>query len=71
MAGEQFQQGVKSGAVVTDALLGQLGAVLVDQGDVVVVLGPVDPAEDLVQRRSPVRALCQCAGQLRAEHAAL
>ncbi|MGV9351831.1 hypothetical protein ACWDSD_45600, partial [Streptomyces spiralis] len=49
MAGEQFQKGMESGSVVADAQLGQLGAVLVDQHDVVVVLGPVDAAEDLTQ----------------------
>jgi len=71
VAGEQLQEGVESGTVVADAQLGQLGAVLVDQGDVVVVFGPVDTAEDLAQPRSPVSALRECAGQLRAEHAAL
>jgi hypothetical protein len=71
VAGEQFQKGVESGTVVADAHLGQLSAVLVHQGDVMVVLGPVDSAEDLAQPRSPVRALPERASQLHAEHAAL
>jgi hypothetical protein len=57
VAGQQLQQGVEASAVVTDPQLGQLGAVLIDQRDVVVVLGPVDTAEDLAQPRSPV---CAC-----------
>ncbi|GGX49018.1 hypothetical protein [Streptomyces chryseus] len=71
MAGEQLQQGVESSTVVADAQLGQLDAVLINQGDVVMILGPVDAAEDLAQPRSPILALRECAGQLRAEHAAL
>lgn len=71
VADQQFQQGVEAGAVIADPQLGQLGAVLLHQRDVVVVLGPVDAAEDLVQPRSPICALRRCTGRLRAEHAAL
>ena len=43
--GQQLQQRGEPGRVVADPALGQQRAVLVDQGDVVMVLGPVDPAE--------------------------
>jgi hypothetical protein len=45
MLGEQVQQGGQAGGVVTDAQPGQQPAVAVHQGDVVMVLRPVDPAE--------------------------
>jgi hypothetical protein len=43
--GEQLQQERESGRVVADASLGDQLAVGVDEGHVVVVLGPVDTAE--------------------------
>jgi hypothetical protein len=43
--GQQLQQGGEPGRVVTDSPFDQQGPVLVDQRYVVMVLGPVDPAE--------------------------
>jgi hypothetical protein len=43
--GQHLQQRGEPGRVVTDAALGQQGAILVDQRDVVMVLGAIDPAE--------------------------
>jgi len=42
--GEQGQQPGQPGGVVADPAAGQQVPVPVDQGDVVVVFGPVDPA---------------------------
>jgi len=42
--GEQGQQGRQHGRVVADPAAGQQVPVPADQGDVVVVFGPVDPA---------------------------
>jgi len=42
---QQLQQRSEPGRVVADPPLGQQSAVLVDQRDVVMVLGPVDSAE--------------------------
>jgi hypothetical protein len=42
---QQLQQRAEPGRVVADPPPGQQGAVLVDQCNVVMVLGPVDPAE--------------------------
>ena len=44
MLGEQGQQGGQPGRVVADPAAGQQLPVPVDQGDVVVIFGPVDPA---------------------------
>jgi hypothetical protein len=46
MVGEHLQQHREAGGVVVDPPLGQQAAGLVDQGHVVVRLGPVDPAGD-------------------------
>ena len=43
--GEQVQQPGQAGRVIADPRPGQQPAVPVDEGDVVVVFGPVDPAE--------------------------
>ena len=43
--GEQLQQPGQAGRVVADPRPGQQLPVAVHQGDVVVVFGPVDPAE--------------------------
>ena len=43
---EQIQQDLVAGCVVGDVALGQELAVVVDQGDVVRLLGPVDAAVD-------------------------
>ncbi|GAA2795272.1 hypothetical protein GCM10020219_078140 [Nonomuraea dietziae] len=51
--GEQLVEAVDG---LADALFGDQGAVLVDEGDVVVFLGPVDTAGDL-QALPPVLAL--------------
>jgi hypothetical protein len=53
--GEQPQQGGQPGCVVADPPAGQQFAVPVDQGDVVVVLGPVDAAEHFHKLSSPCR----------------
>jgi hypothetical protein len=52
--GQQLQQRGESGRVVADAALGQQGAILVDQRDVVMVLGPVNPAEHRHRTVPPV-----------------
>jgi hypothetical protein len=51
--GEQLQQQPVAAHVVTDAPLGDQPAILVDEGHVVVVLGPVDSAEH-AQPRTPL-----------------
>ncbi|MCZ0999425.1 hypothetical protein O1M63_17140 [Streptomyces mirabilis] len=68
MAGQEFQQGVEAGAVVADPQLGQLAAVLVDEGYVMVPLRPVDAAEDRAQLLY-LRLVMHVIS--RAEHAAL
>jgi hypothetical protein len=45
VAGEHVQQGGQPGRVVADAAAGQQLPAPVDQGDVVVVFGPVDAAK--------------------------
>ncbi len=47
MFGEQGQQRGQAGCVIADSLSGQQSAISVDQGDVVVILGPVDAAENV------------------------
>lgn len=44
----------EAGQVVADAALGQQPALVIDERDVMMTLGPVDPAEDLSQRVLPV-----------------
>lgn len=48
MVGEQRAQRGEAGQVVGDAALGQQSPRRVDDRDVVVLLGPVDPAEDFL-----------------------
>jgi hypothetical protein len=60
--GEQSQQGREPGRVVADPAAGQQLAVPVRQGDVVVVLGPVDAAEHIHDRPVllSVSLYCSC-----------
>jgi hypothetical protein len=51
---QQVQQCGEPGRIVVDPTLGHQGAVLVDQRDVVMVLGPVDPAEHRHRSSPPV-----------------
>jgi len=53
--GEQTQQGGEPGRVVADPAAGQQLPVPVGQGDVVVALGPVNPAEHVHKHSSPCR----------------
>ena len=57
--GEQAQQRGEPGGVVADAAAGQQLPVPVCQGDVVVVFGPVDPAEHVHDLHLPVRVCCR------------
>ena len=68
--GEQVEQGGQAGRVVADPAAGQQLAVPVHQGDVVVILGPVDAAEHLCAHcvlldMSSVRAGLSHAGHAR------
>jgi hypothetical protein len=65
---QEFHQCVESGAVIADPKLGHLGAVLVDEGYVVVFFRPVDTAED---RAQPLYLPANLWVRSRAEYAAL
>jgi hypothetical protein len=60
--GEQAQQDGEPGRVAADAAAGQQLPVGADEGDVVVVLSPVDPAEHIHKQSSalPLRAGSLC-----------
>jgi hypothetical protein len=47
---QQLDQGAESGKIITDPLLGQHPTRQIDDRDVVVLLGPVDPAVNLHRR---------------------
>ena len=66
--GEQFQQPGQACCVIADPLAGQHLPVSVHEGDVVVVLRPVDPAE-YVQFSPPLACCVIRAGPDRAGHA--
>ncbi len=69
VGGEQFQQPGKAGRVVADPGAGEQPAVPACEGDVVVVLRPVDPAEYVQLKPPSPQSAAVRAGQGRAGHA--
>ncbi|MGS2644581.1 hypothetical protein [Streptosporangium sp. LJ11] len=68
-AGQQLQQRAQACGVVADAGLGDPAAGAIDEGDVVVVFGPVDPAKQLRQCSSKDKQPIIGAAQNRSEDA--